>query len=994
MQGSQLAVVEGNAISLVAGNIEISGGTTPHGTAQPARVSAPAGQINLVSVDSPGEVVTTSAAGLSGNPALNGFTSLGNISLAQETVLSTSGNSPGRIVIRSGHFVIDNAHLEVLSTASHPNSTGGISVQTEQATLSQGSTIVTSTIDGTAGNIAFEVGTFRSNVGADGSPLIGAAPVTIASTSTGQGGAGTISITGNAGKPADAVLLSKTHIVTGVSNAADPTVTPGNIELTAQRVELTNGTSLRADTTGGADAGAITLNVETLKTQAGPEGRVLISSDSNCSGQCLGGQAGYITIQGIPGFTPSATRLYRHVTTPDSEPDRAITYYFAQELDFNGTDIHSNAIGNAPGGIVMMRTQGRVSFTDTNVSVATQDFTINDNKPNGQPAQNQGFSRIDIMARDIVLKDSTIKANADVSDLGSCPLCQGGPSAGEIWLRVEQSLTADNSLISNTSLGRAQAGITKIIKDNYFSFGAIWDTMYPDTPTNTVKLTNSEVTVEAQGTGLPGYLRIRADNIIMDHSIINSKVNNVTNGLDSMGQLIDVAGAGEAGTVSTDGRSVQGSLLMSAKNLDITGGGIIAPTQGNRIANRIELHADVLTTRPGTRPGGTLAAPMILDPADPTRVVISSSSTGSGGAGMISVSGKSGPIPDDATYPPSSSIHLTGTDVLTDTNSIGLGGRIELRASGPIELHNTNISANVTDLQALSMNGQEHSGNVDISAGSFLMQGGGISALSRGTRGGGNIAVTGQGAVTIGGDATISASSTSSGNAGSITINAGSQFLSQNGRLSTESSQTSGGNITIQATDSIRLVNSQLSTSVQGGPNTAGGNILLDPAIVTLQNSHVTAQAVQGQGGNISIIAGTFLADQSSLVSASSQFGLSGTVNIQSPVSNLSGTLATLAQRPQQAQHLLTQRCAAQINGRLSSFVVASRDALPTEPGGWLMSPMALIADDESAPQAYLATNGTFERPHQDQEYSGSVFNTLDSTSQRGVSNQATGCGS
>ena len=261
-------------------------------------------------------------------------------------------------------------------------------------------------------------------------------------------------------------------------------------------------------------------------------------------------------------MTPPTTRIYRHVTTPDSEPNRPIAYYFAKELDFKGTDIHSDAYANAPGGKVIMRTNGLASFSNSTVSVATQDFEINGFKPNGQPANNQGFSRIDIIGGDIVLKDSTIRASADVSKLGSCPFCQGGPSAGEIWLRADHSFSADNSLIANTSRGRAQAGITKIVKDHYFSFGAIWDTLYPDTPTDSIKLTNSEVTVQSQHEGLPGYLRMRADKITLDHSIINSQVNNVTNVLDSTGHLIDVAGAGESAIALTDGRSVQGSIYM------------------------------------------------------------------------------------------------------------------------------------------------------------------------------------------------------------------------------------------------------------------------------------------------------------------------------------------------------------------------------------------------------------------------------------------------
>ena len=60
----------------------------------------------------------------------------------------------------------------------------------------------------------------------------------------------------------------------------------------------------------------------------------------------------------------------------------------------------------------------------------------------------------------------------------------------------------------------------------------------------------------------------------------------------------------------------------------------------------------------------------------------------------------------------------------------------------------------------------------------------------------------------------------------------------------------------------------------------------------------------------------------------------------------LSGTLATLPKQPLPVQHLLQQRCAAQANGQLSSLVVAGRDTLPSEPGGWLMSSLALLSDD------------------------------------------------
>jgi filamentous hemagglutinin family protein len=941
--GGRLAVPEGQGLSLVGGNIEVRSNTLENGSSQAARLSAPGGHLHLASVASPGEVPIEGA--IPTGSTANSFASMGAMAFAPGAVISASGPTAGRIVIRSGQFSMEGATMEASTTsiapslASPASATGGISIHAEDIDLSHGSSVIASTSGEPAGHIRFEASTFHSNVALDGAPLTGAAPVTIASTSSGPGGAGTITITGKAGGPADALLLSHTHVVTGVGNAANPTVAPGNIEMTAQHVELANGTVMRADTTGGADAGAITLNVDTLKTQSGPDGRVLFSADSHCGSQCFGGQAGDITIQGLRDPAHSVTRNYSFIFTPELGRTDPLTLYFARRLDVQGTDLQSQATGHAPGGKVIMRGQEQVSLTDTSISVATQDFHLKGNKPNGQPARYQGLSNIDIMSSEIVLNESTIKADAEVSDIGTCPTCQGGPTAGEIWLRADRSVTATNSFITNTSRGRAQAGLTKIIKDHYFTEGAIWDTLYPDEPTGTVRLINSEVTVEALHSGLPGYLRIRADKVVLDHTVLNSSANDVSNVRDSAGQLFDVVGAGERGPVSSDGRDVQGSTLISAKVLDITGGGIVAPTQGTRIASRIQLQTDEVITRGGTGPGGTLRAPRILNPDDPTRVVISSSSTGSGGAGMIAISGFRPPARGDTPLPPGTSITLSETDLLTDTKIDALGGKILFKVRGPVELRDSTISATVTDVRPQSRTLQEQGGNIDISSGSFSIQGGGVAALSRGTQNGGNITVNAQGAISVGHDATISASNTGAADAGDIVLHAGSQLQVHNASVTTQSAHASGGNITLKATDSIRLINSQLNTSVQGGPTTAGGNILIDPAVVTLQNSQVLAQAVEGQGGNINIIAGTFLADPASVISASSQFGLSGAVNIQSPVSSLSGSLATLPQQPFHARQLLRQRCAAQSGGQLSSLVIAGRDALPAEPGGWLMSP-------------------------------------------------------
>ncbi len=193
---------------------------------------------------------------------------------------------------------------------------------------------------------------------------------------------------------------------------------------------------------------------------------------------------------------------------------------------------------------------------------------------------------------------------------------------------------------------------------------------------------------------------------------------------------------------------------------------------------------------------------------------------------------------------------------------------------------------------------------------------------------------------------TVSASSTGPSNAGNISINAGASLLMENGSITTQASLASGGNIAIVATDSVRLVNSQINTSVAGGTATVGGNITIDPNFVILQNSQILAQAFAGTGGNITIVAGTFLADPNSTVNASSERGISGTVDIRSPVTNLSETLAQLPDTGIQVAALLGERCAANVSSHFSSLVQAGNEGLPQTPGGWLPSALALAGTE------------------------------------------------
>jgi len=381
--------------------------------------------------------------------------------------------------------------------------------------------------------------------------------------------------------------------------------------------------------------------------------------------------------------------------------------------------------------------------------------------------------------------------------------------------------------------------------------------------------------------------------------------------------------------ISGDGRA--GDILLQVGNLHINGASRIdTTTVGAGRGGDINITSDFVSLSgagsglfsdaqlSASGPGGDIHVQAqqveITDGA-----VISAKSTGSGAAGSVTIEG---------TQSPAQSVLIDGpgSGIFTDTQGTGAGGDIF-------------VNANTVTLQ----------------------NGGTFSAKTSGTEPtatGGSITVTATDAVTMTGGASITASSTGPADAGYIKVNAGQSLDLRDSSIKTEAAQASGGNIDIRAVDRVRLVNSSISTSVLGGSGN-GGNITIDPNVVVLQNSQVIAQAVQGAGGNITITTPLFLADASSLVNASSQFGLNGTVTIQSPTSNLSGSLGPLTSKPSEAQSLLTQRCAALANGQASSFVVAGREQLPSDPGGWLSGPIALAGIDAERIGDGIVAKGT-----------------------------------
>ena len=201
-------------------------------------------------------------------------------------------------------------------------------------------------------------------------------------------------------------------------------------------------------------------------------------------------------------------------------------------------------------------------------------------------------------------------------------------------------------------------------------------------------------------------------------------------------------------------------------------------------------------------------------------------------------------------------------------DSTGNAGGIDIEAS-------TVAIGRDGQVTALSRGIGGNPGDIRITAGNIAVQGEVTAESDNGA--GGNVSLAAAGALAVDGGS-ISARSRGGGDAGTIRMSAG-VLTTRNAQITTDS-EAFGGNIEIFAGQLVNLENTLLSANSRGGANAtglAGGNIFIDPPAVIINNSTITANGFgNANGGNLTLVGNPLLISGDSLLSASSQFGAQG----------------------------------------------------------------------------------------------------------------------
>jgi filamentous hemagglutinin family protein len=286
---------------------------------------------------------------------------------------------------------------------------------------------------------------------------------------------------------------------------------------------------------------------------------------------------------------------------------------------------------------------------------------------------------------------------------------------------------------------------------------------------------------------------------------------------------------------------------------------------------------------------------------------------------------------------------LASGAISSSTKGDGSANDVLVAASGDLSIDATG-STLVTGIASQTYpNSTGNAGNAAVSAANLSITGGGvISSSTYGTGIGGNVAVVVPGDVTLGSGGRIASASAEFGAAGQITVSAGQLMLTGGAAISTEASSANGGGITVNVGGLVYLNHASILTSVDGADGNSG-NIVIDPQFIVLDAGQIRATAFAGKGGNISLADGLLLLSQDSVISATSPYGVSGTIQIAAPQPNVVGGLVVLASALRAAPVVLDEACARAGPAGLSHLVTSGPGSTHTELDSTL--PALYIAD-------------------------------------------------
>jgi filamentous hemagglutinin family protein len=923
-------------IGLIGGNVNLNGG----------KIIAPGGRVELGGLSAVGSVSWSQENNVPKLIFPEGVTR-SNVTLTDTSSISVAGGGGGSITVNAQNFnVLNGSNITAGISQNAPNSQAGDinidAIGNIEIGGNSPSFIRNEVFKGAVGNSG------KVTITTDGLQVTGGSQ--ISSSTLGIGNAGDMIITANnvsvSGESPNA-STSESPFPGGLLAEVKPNATgkAGNLTLTTKILNVSDGGKVQSATFGNGDGGNLFIKADEINV-FNTEGvnpyyltninaGVGFDRDRNIDSAgkpiLARGNGGKLTIETGTLSVRNGASVSSDTRGIGNAGDLTITTNFLQILD--GADITSSTsqIGDA----------GKITINAQKVEIDREIPRTN----NSAPIPTGLFSQVEANATgnagDIILNTKTLS----VSNGGKVQSATfGNGNSGNVFIKADDEINVFNSPNSTPGqLTNINTGVSFDIDRNKDSAGnpvfAQGNGGKLTIETNRLSIRNGvAISSNTTGIGSGGDISITADNLEI---INNSSLSTDTSGIGNAGN-IDIHTNGNI--YVSENSKISSSTLLQGETGKIT----IHATGNITLNNGSSILSAIVGTAQGNSNGIKIENARDLTLSN-NSTIQTDNGGGIGNAGNIDIktTGNIKIIGADSQNPLlQNNPNLSGISSGISSSTFGEGdtGKITIDTTGDITLSNGGgiFSAIASGtIQGFELKGKGNSQGIKIkkSRNLILTNNGFISTNNINAQGdAGDIIINSQGEVNLN-TSGISSGSIGQGKAANILINS-TQLNLNKSFVSTNAFFGSGGNITVAISDLLLLRNnSGISTnSSSNGGNITIGDITNRPLVVAVPgNNDITANAIQGNGGTLTISSQGLFGIQfrpkgqesnfTSDITANSISGRDGNVNIDTPGSDPGRDSTELPNTTTDASNQISQVCSA--SNRQNKLTVTGRGGLP-----------------------------------------------------------------
>jgi filamentous hemagglutinin family protein len=713
----------------------------------------------------------------------------------------------------------------------------------------------------------------------------------------------------------------------------------GFITVNTRNLELTEGSAFRAGigqdlVTSDAQAGDIVINASETTSLDGS----FIDNDVR---ENAVGNAGNINLTTGNLFVVNSSRIGSNIFVNGNGNGGNVSINASDLVSLAGnsnirTQVRENAIGNA----------GNIQITTNSLSLKDNSLLVSDISGRG----NAGSVTINV-TDNIAFDNSRILSGVNQEAVGN---------SGNINITTTSLQLNNDSLLRSSIFGEGTAGDLTINTSEDVSLQAsnLQSQLKENASgqagnitinANSLFLTDrSRLLTNTEGQGNAGSITINTKDTVslIENSLIFSQIREtaVGNGGDinivtGKFSLVGTVGDSQFSQLisNTRGTGDSGDINIQASESILLDRGRLLASSGEREVNPEGNSGDINLTAPQI----SLNKFSFLSAAAPLRVT--------GEAGNITINGNAVSIADGTIVNTLSENAANGGDITVNAQNLELtrGGKIVAAATSSGSAGN--IILNVTE--EISLDGsnpfprppeiepfeEEFLNELVSETGLFA------NTSETATGNGGSIQITNPVDINIINVAQISTASEGQGNGGTLSIQSDNLTLDNQGAIQAFTTAGEGGNIVLGIKDNLFLRDNNNRISAQAINNANGGNIDIDAKFIVAlpnQNNDILANAQQGLGGNIDITAEAIFGLQersnnpfTNDIDASSDFGLDGSVSINTPDVDATQGVTELQTNAIEPQETVAQACSAStaVSGS-SSLTITGRGGLPSQP--------------------------------------------------------------